>query len=379
MSELHHNVSVRVGAKVIERWTDYELELDMMQAADGFRASLFAAGRKDAWDLCAPDAEIEVLLDDTAILHGFIDDRMRRVSRDAGSVIEITGRDKCGRLVDESMPLMSFRGVTLLDVVRKACEGVFATVTLQNARNRVLLRGAGAVPARVVKEPLFTAKNAAKKVEPGESRWQVISAVCEEAELLAWASGDGQELVVGLPNYDQEPQYRFFVPKEGSSRAREGNVLEAEIEHSVMERYSAIVACGSGQGDGANYSRRVTKFRSTVKNGPGAFGTGVDFQHRKVLIVADDDVRSPELAAKRATREMAERDGRGHQVTITVRGHSQTYAGRPCLYAPDTMCEFEDEETQVKGRYLVTAVSFRHTRRGEETALHLVPRGTVLT
>lgn len=377
MSE--HVVAVRVGGKLIEKWSDYSIEVDMLQPADAFRLSLPGGGRKDIYDLCAPDSAVQVLIDDTVMMTGFIDDRKRTVERN-GIGLAISGRDKGGRLVDESMPLQSFAGIGILQLAQAVAGPWFPEVTLSNAKNRRLLRGDAARAAHVSSEPAIDQKNRAqKKVNPGESRWATLAAFLEEAGLIAWSSADGNQLIVGQPNYSQEPQWRFTLPEFGSSRAAEGNVLSAEIEHNVGERYSAIIAVGSGQGNQTNYSERVTKLRGVVKNGPGEFGIGKDFQHRKVLIVSDDDVRSVDLALERAKREMATRDSTGHRINLTVRGHTQYWdLNSPAIFAPDTMALVEDEEIGLSALYLITSCTFGMGREGEQTQLTLVPKGTVL-
>ena len=67
-----------------------------------------------------------------------------------------------------------------------------------------------------------------RHIEPGQTRWQVIETLCAQAGALAWAAGNGSELVVGQPNYDQEPQFRFFMPEAGSKRINEATVLVSE-------------------------------------------------------------------------------------------------------------------------------------------------------
>lgn len=374
-----HRVTVTVGDKVIEKWESYEITSDMLQAADGFNLELPGATR-EVFDLVKPDAAVQVAIDDVPILTGFVDDRRWRLSA-AGTSLTITGRDKGGRLVDESAPLTLYQGLGIQQLAEKMVLDWFPKVSLSNTTNRLLVRGPAAPKAKVSKEPAIdTTFKLDRKVNPGESRWDVLRAFLERAELLAWSSANGQEFVVGLPCYTQEPQYRFFVPTEASARQREGNVIDIELDDSVGERYSMIVACGSGRGSTSNYAARVTRMRAVAKNNPATeFGTGKDFTRRKVLLVADADLRNQDAATRRAKREMALRDGTGRRVHVTVRGHAQLRDGKPALYAFDAMCELEIEPLGIRGKYLVTAVSFRHSRReGETTQLTLVPEGTVL-
>lgn len=382
MSERVHNVSVRVGSKVIERWTDYDVSCDMLTAADSFSLSIGDPARDEVFDLVAPDEEVQILLDDTAILSGLVDAREGTSSRGGGSVIQVSGRDRAGRLVDESMELVSFVGMTLDALAKKVAGPWFESVTLSNAANRMLIRGRGAKIGKVAREPAIDrTPRAPRKVQPGESRWNVLAHFLREGELLAWATADGKTLVVGLPNYDQAPSYHFFHAREGSPRQVEANVIDFHVRDSVAERYSRVIAVGSSPGDLENFGDRVSRHRGSASNGTGAYGIGADFKHRKVLLVSDDSIHNAQEAQKRAAREMAERDAAKHTIELQVGGHDQLVAGarRPTLYAFDTMARVESEKYGIDGLYLVTAVNFHHDRdSGETTRISLVPKGTVL-
>lgn len=377
-----HNVAIRIGNTLLEQWVNYSIELDMLTSADGFHLEL---GRpsKAAFNLCVPDSPVQVVLDDTTVLSGFIDAREYNVEK-ASAVLRISGRDKAGRLVDESAPLLSYVGLGIQQLAEQVVAPWFTTVTLQNTRNRALLRGQYAPKLKVSAEPAIfsgrTGHKSDKKVAPGESRWHVLASFLEEAHLLGWSSADGKEFIVGLPNYEQEPSYTLFIPKENSERAADASVLTYSRVDSVADRYSAVIACGAGKGHSAAYSDRVTKRRGVAVDGPGLNGIGHDFLQRKMLMVSDDDVRSEDQAEVRAEREMAERDSTGRKVSVTVRGHSQRRVdGAEVLYAPDTMALVDDETTGKAALWLITSVTFNHNRQdGETTALELVPQGTLL-
>jgi prophage tail gpP-like protein len=381
-AQVQHTVAVRVGGKVIEGWSEYQVELDMLQPADAFSLSIGPA-RKAVVDLCCPDAEVRVILDGTTILTGYIDEPERTVGR-GGSKIAIRGRDKSGRLVDESAPLVSFGSTSIQELAKQMAAPWFDDVVLSNTKNRDLLRGYdedGAPLARASREPAIdTAPKAKRKVSPGDTRWKVLEHFLTMAEVLAWSTGDGRHLVIGLPNYDQEPQYRFFLPKEGSAREAEGNVLDFGYTNSVAERYSRIVVLGMATDEDDEDHEHYVVARGEAKNGPGAHGEGKDFARQKELTIADDDVHDARDAQMKAAREMAVRDGAGRRIKLKVQGHDQEYRpGQRVLYAPDTMAQVEDEEMGTKAAYLVTAVTFSRSRSsGEETTLQLAPKGTVL-
>ena len=397
MSDLvEHLVSLRAGGKVLEGWNSYEIDIDMLQPADDFSVTLGPVEPVDesdfaeAWAAVAPDTEIEVYVDGIRVLSGFVDDRRASSDPDAGDTMTVNGRDRGGRLVDESCPLMSFRGLEIEALAQKTVTPWFESVSLSNVENRALILGVkkGARAGKVQHEGAAGVKhrkkkhpNIYRKVQAGETRWAVLEYYLRELELLGWAAADGKSFVIGEPNYDQEPTFSFFHPRAGSRRSQESNVNSFEVVDSVGERYSQIVAVGAHVGNAVNYGEKTVKRRGVATDGPGAFGIGKSFQHRKVLLLPDDGIRDDAQATIRAEREMAERDAAGHTVRLVVDGHGQlaARARRSTLFAFDTIAHVESEVFGIRGSYYITKVVFRgDADNGPTTEISLVPKGTVL-
>lgn len=353
---------------------EFEVASDMLELQDSW--SITTPLTRELWDLAPPDATVRIFVDDSQVLEGFIDDRERTIDKQGGSVMRLTGRDKGGRLVDESAELVTYAGLGIEDLARRLVAPWFPTVSLSNAQNRALVRGRGRRLANVSSEPaIVTDRRMQRKVDPGDSVASVLSYFLERAELLGWSSANGREFIIGKPNYSQAPQFFFFQPAAGSRRAAEGNVLSVTYRESVGERYSEIRALGSSRGNADSYGPNVTKRAATAKSSA--------LLHRKRLIVVDDDIASAADAQKRADREMRLRDASGVQLELEVAGFGQALGGdettRPALYAFDTMARWEDEELGVRGDYLVTKTTLRRSKGGgETTTLNLVPRGTEL-
>lgn len=414
-----HAVSIEVGGVALTDFTEYSIENDMLSPADDFQLTVGPATR-EIFDALQPDAEVKVRIDGVLILTGRIDQRNRRKSRDVGSVITVNGRDKGGRLVDESMPLASFSGMSLQALLEKVAGPWFDEVIFSNARNRALVRGPRAVLARASADPetpeevaalkafmdrygtrarsldgelvvygapraadgIFEASKAPKKVEPGETRWDVMMQFLEPARFLAWSTADGKALVIGGPNYKQDPQFQFFLPRDPQSLRRGfANVTDWDWTDSVADRYSEVIVMGASRGDGARYGSELNSMAS-AKDGPGADGVGRDFLIRKKLIVADDDVKNRADAQARANREIARRDQTRRVLKVQVDGHGQKYNAQsdPAIYAFDCVAEAYDEELDLGGRFLVVSVSFNGSKSsGQTTSLTLVPVGTELS
>lgn len=418
-------VRVTVGGKTIEDWVRYGIRINMLEAADSFDLS-FGPVRREVWDLVAPDEAVEIIMGDDTIMCGFIDERTRSGK---ANEINITGRCKCGRLVDESMDLQTFDQGNVLTAVEAIVAPWFDKVVVSNENNRSLIQGRRAfkvvaTPPPVALSTLSTTrfvldtatvpltadlKNVLpgqpqfvlgqvltsvrqdlgsrgrrigpKKVDPGDTRWETLEHFLELDRLLAWSSANGKEFIVSLPHYKQSPQFAFFAPAHDSKRAEQGNVIDFEYTDSVAERYSEITVVGSSRGDSRNYAKRVTRNKRSVFNGSGDRGIGRDFKHRKVLIVSDHDVKNKEESFARAVREMSIRDATRASLSVTVRSHRQ--ALRPgataARFSTDTMCTWEDEALGIFGEYLITGVEYGGGRGNRLTRLTLVPKGTDLS
>jgi len=371
-----HDISVIVDGVQIRDWETYDITVDMTSPADHFTVRM--PFQRDVWRLCRGDRPVRVLIDDVVVLTGFIDERLVPEDDEA---IEIIGRDRAGRLVDESAPGLDFSGLTMQALIEKVAAPWFTRVALSNTRNRNVIRGRGR-KAKAAGEPLKlnTAKKIGTRIEPGQTRWQVIETLCAQAGVLAWSAGDGSELVVGQPNYDQEPQFRFFMPAANSTRIAESTVLGMGVRERTADRYSRVIVVGSGTGTDVSYGSRVASRYGEAKDNPTTKeGDGHAFSAPKRLIV-QRSVASIAEAQELARREMGRRDAHAQGLTVRCAGHGQIVAGAfTTIFAPDTIASVEDERTDTKGNYLITACTYRSGRTGEETLITLVPSGADLS
>ncbi len=423
-----HEVSVNITGKKIAGWKSYTIESDILQPADSFDLSLKFSTQ--AWDLCRTDAPIAVFIDQVRILSGFIGSR-KKVPGEGGTELQIAGRDQSGRLVDESSSLFSYGGLGIKELAERIvgigqADSMFTKVTLVNTRNRNLLRKTTARQAKVVREPvppgtdlyrkgkgplitffgdvvtttaagrtivtgtiarppkitpgIFKGRSVKKKVTPGQSRWAVLEEFLKEARLLAWSTGDGRELFIGIPNFEQQPQYAFYeASADSASRSRTNASIT--VEENVEELYSMYTVVGASRGGSANYGKDVTKNRAVIYDNPlnETDGTGARFLRRKALLITDDGIKNQRDALERAEREQQEREINFSVITVNVPGHSQLYAGETsAIYAVDTMARVWDEDTRTKGKYFVTRCTYTGSVAGTTTELSLVPEGTLL-
>ncbi len=423
-----HEVSVIINRKKIPGWKRYTIQSDILQPADAFDMTLKFS--REAWDICRTDAQVVVFIDEVRILTGFIGVR-EKTSGPGGTELNISGRDQTGRLVDESAPLFRYGGLGIKELAKKivgigTSASLFTKVTLVNTRNRNLLRKTTARQAKVVQEPLkpgtdiyrtpsgaritffgdpitriatgdvsltrvivrkpiitpgiFRGQSIKKKVTPGQSRWAVLEEFLKEARLLAWSTGDGRELFIGLPNYEQQPQYGFYEASiDSASRSRTN--CSIRVKEDVEELYSVYTAVGSSRGSSSSYGSNVTKLRASIYDNPlnETDGTGARFLHRKALLITDDGIKTKRDAVERVEREQQEREINFSEITVTAPGHSQLYSGETsAIFAVDTLAKVWDEDTRTKGEFYVTRVTYSRSIDKTESELTLVPKGTLL-
>jgi hypothetical protein len=169
--------------------------------------------------------------------------------------MEIAGRAKSGRLVQESIPSVAgWDGLLLDEAVRRLAAPWYTATTFSNARNRSVARGKGHKAAAGSEPAFFKVRGKldeeyAGRIDPGETRWNVIEQLCSSIGVLCWSSADGRELVIGQPNYAQEIQFLFRHSRAGST------VTNMTLRESVRDSYALIEVHGSGAGLGPDACR----------------------------------------------------------------------------------------------------------------------------
>ena len=109
MRELVHTATLKVRGVEIRMATDYSVDIDLLQPADGFRLTVPLDARTVA--LIPLDAEFDFAIDDQPIVTGFVD----KLDETASNQLVVSGRCRTGRLVDEGAALRenSQRGLAL--------------------------------------------------------------------------------------------------------------------------------------------------------------------------------------------------------------------------------------------------------------------------
>lgn len=366
-----HRITVACEGKEIDGWIEYEIASSMIEPADGF--TMRRPFNPKAWDLLERDARVRVEVDGAPILDGFID---RRTKRTKEGTIEIGGRDRSGRLVQESAPRISYEGLELTEAIRRLADPWFTKVTLSDARNRSLRLGKkrSRIPAGT--EPIIVKKTSGGngRVQPGTMRWAIIEELASQAGYIVWSSADGRELFVGRPNVRQEASYAFH----------KGNVRDLIWDEDNGDRYSMIAVVGTGGGTERDHglevsSRRGVVFDTGEDGGPNGDGTGRDFKYAKRLLLPESHYTTELDASRGAAREQARRDFKRTTISIDVHYHGQETRTGMTLFATNTVASvFDTDFVPLRAQLaMIYACSYRRSRKdGETTLLELVPNDT---
>jgi prophage tail gpP-like protein len=397
MAQREHKVTIVVAQRdpiahhELSGFTEYQLDESLIDASNSF--SVTRPLDLEAWRLCKRDSVVRVLIDGKTRMLGLIDDRQ---SGAADGTMTISGRDSVGRLVDESAPRSAYGAKSLQAVIEALADPWYRTVTLSNATNRRVQLGKGAKVAGrndaialikgnrstknidPIKAMFAKPSKSANRINPGQTRWDVIRDLTSKAGITGWATADGKQLFVGTPDHTQPATFMFKHARGGG----QSNVIDIDYKESNAERYSMITAVGSGISSAADYGEAASSRAGVVLDNPDnkVDGTGRDFQFPKRLILPEQGVADRAEASRVAAREQARRDFHRTQCTVTTWYHGQLLSpadSTRTLFAPDTIARCIREDIELDEDFMIYAVSFRASReQGETTELKLVPRGT---
>jgi prophage tail gpP-like protein len=391
-----HQVIITCNGRRLREPNESSIDLDILQPADAF--SLTFPLDLQTWEACPLDGEIEIRIDGTLVCSGFIDS----VKDSGNGSFTVDGRDRTGRLVDESIDGtgLAVNGRSVGDVVAGIIDPIFSGVTFSNAENRRLMLGRGKKPRTGTEPALLLSERLAtvQRIEAGVTKWEAITRLLRPLQLLAWGSASGRELVLARPNYEQEPLFTLYETPSGS------NVKSMQLARSNMNRYSKIEVSGSGFPPGISPpprvptypGERVPPYVSTNRIGV-AFdqvtdardGVGGDFQRQKRLFVLSES-RTTEEAQIEADRILARGLAHSRTVQVTMPGLGQRVGGAAAYttFAPDVVVQLIKEIEAAPGDdtpaeilnapFYCTRVHFRRSRSDEQTDLSFVPLGTLL-
>lgn len=343
---------VAIGGTTVPFVARASVRRDVLELGGSWQVTLDPATER-LRALAREDAEIAIAIDGITVLRGFVGQRAATTAR-GGRSLTLQGRDRCGRLIDTVMPLGRLADLDLLELGRRCAGPWFSSIALSNTTNRALVRGYGP-RALANREPVFSRVSEAQlRVQPGQSRAEVLRFFLAEAKLLAWSSADGRTLIIAAPNRSQAPQYRFD----------QRNVVSAQWTQTSEERGSEYI----GYAQPVDESGEKYRIEETMRDPLRSFTTAKTVG----LAIAADNRRQ---LRRRLGAEVAKRTMQARALELTVADYGQRYSPLvpKSLFAPDTVASVDLPHAGARGDFYITSVTNTASGRDAETTMQLLP------
>lgn len=355
MRALVHTATLEVQGVEIRMASSYSVDIDLLQPADGFQLTVPLDARTVS--LIPRDAEFDFRIDGQPIVSGFVD----RLEESADNRLQVSGRCRTGRLVDESVDGAGFsiaKGTRLRDAIKRVVGQWYSRIEFRAALQG-WNPGSEPLPHRV-------------KCAAGMVRMEALDRILEPLRLIAWPEGDSvgrrSTLVIGQPDFRQSPAFNFAYGGHTS------NVLAMRRTRSTESRYATYEVGGtSGTGNRLGVARDESG----------------DFQHGKRLYTPREP-DSDMTADEHARRIKAQADASGYELHVTAAGHGQYQPGASTatIFRPDTVARcvrmvrasaIDDTlVTLYDHPAYITRVTYTADESGARTAMSLVPLHTEL-
>lgn len=411
------------GETVIDNWESYEFNSYFLNPSSHWHMAVSDnrigpnLGRR-----LVPGANVQLICNERPIASGRIDAVHVSYSRNGGSLWQISGRDMMGQCVDSCINPWTnrFQPKDSLAEIATRVFGEFGLKTIvdDNSANRSFIKGQ-------VRGSKYTRAKHVSKIKPlkeyrieeqlkphdHEGAYEFVARIAKRFGLHIWLSADGQSVVIGQPDFDQDPSFQLVHRVSGSDDVN-NNVISGTITKDATDQPSYIVASGFGAG-GATYrgNLRVIVFNELVTFDENGTPVGVDpntvaEQHKGVSTVPlrvnprgnftpkepisldtsfafsptaamplrtarpvylhDDESRSRLQVENFAKRELANRQRRAFTAHYVVDGHTQD----GLTWAIDSIVSVVDETIGINENLYVLGLSF-HKSRSSGTTTHL--------
>ena len=253
----------------IGRWTSYTFASDFLTPTDGFQ---FSIGDPDIPQglsgLLAPGIKVSLNISGRPICTGYIAEVAYSADRSSGTVLEVSGTDILGDAVRSCVdPFQSFQPTQTLEEIAKAVLSKFniTEIEFDNDANRSLISGNiygnKRNKTRVTKKGKITKASGQiakselahiSKPYPAEGAYEFIERLAKRGGLHLWAKADGSGVILGKPDFDQEPSYKL-TRRRGIANGAANNIVSGHVKRSMLNQPSVIVASASaGGGDFAH-------------------------------------------------------------------------------------------------------------------------------
>jgi len=325
-------VELKIGGRVHDRWTRYDIDSSLLIAADAWSVSLASTELAVPAEI-RPGAAVQVRVGGEAVLVGVLDECEHVVDKN-GHELRLSGRDLAGTLIDCSAPIFTTQQLTLDAIVAKIVRPLGVTRIRIDADTKLL------------RERVNT--------EPGDCAWDMLRRAAEANGLWPWFEPDGT-LVVGGPDYTTAPVATLTLRRDGTGV----NLISLSERRSIAERYSEVTVLGQSHAVGGQQGKH--NVRATVKD------TGVITYRPRTVV--DHEAVSAAIAEARGKKVISDARVNGYELRALVPGH-RTEGG--ALWSAGQRVMVRSEPHGLDGIYFVMSRRFSSDRnRGQTTQLSL--------
>jgi prophage tail gpP-like protein len=383
-------VALTLGEETISITESYEVRASVLTQPAAFSINLGHGGvALELMQKYPPKTKFKLTVNDIVVQTGLVDG----VSSDDNSgatTVNFRGRDMLARLYDAFLPSEeSFQEATYTDLVRKHLDAVglkSAKITASNEANRKAITGSKVVelaPSEIeadlridadvdIRKEIKGTKKviyATLKAKLGTRRYEFLKTQLDRAGLFLMAAGDGN-FIIFRPTAKQEPVARL-VRQRGVS-LKPGSILRHSFRADTSRRHTKCIVYGHG--GGRNFGRSKNRGEFVDEQFSAVLG-GEDAQ---VLVIHDNDAKTPKQAEFLARRRIAEDNRDANELTYTLAGHSAPgYNGGSIVWAPDTVVEVEDYELGIRGIRYVESVTMNRAPQTTTTIRLMRPNDLV--
>lgn len=387
----------------LTRWQSYDFSEDFLTPTDSFH---FTIGDErlpdDERKALRMGARVRLYIDKLVLAEGYIDAVEVGADRSGGLTYQISGRDRLGQTLDTvADPQFQLKDGGSLGELLKRLFAPFGWVNeethfeIDNTANRNARTGIRGTPTSKGKKggkPLTSYVLHQTKPYNHESVFHFASRVAQRHGLWIWASVDGEKLIVGKPDFDQEPIFRLRRDRGGN-----GNILSGSVRYELTDQPTMLVAdsySGGGEfGKGrckayivnpllglTDEGEHTADVKDVLKKHPRAVentlpSAAFPFRAANIpfrpMFIHDDESKTQEQLNNFVKREMSLLYRKALTAHYVVEGHGQIVNDNFVAWAADTIVEVYDEAAELAEQMYVLGVHYSKQRGGSGTTTRL--------
>lgn len=318
-------IEVFANGRKFSEWTDARVVRSLDHIAAAFSLTLVARNSDGDRVRLFPGDSVEVAVNGTKVISGFVDRLSTSFSAGSHSV-SVSGSECSADIADCCIdnPL-EWENKKMDEIIRIVCANFGLSFS-----NRMSVDVGGPFQK-------FS-------VEPGAKALDTITKLCRERGILCCSDGMGK---VYLLKPDSCPR--------GPALKQGENLMAASVDFSLVDRFSTYTVYGTGK----------------AKKKVVATSSDSDVSRNRPLIVVDSNAVEKDKVQARADWECRVRRAKSMGFKATVHGWEHSSG----LWVPGVICSFEAPELFVETPIdlLVSSVEYSWGPSGEMTNLTLVP------